>query len=120
LKRLVNTMRALSDAIRLRIINLLHDRELCVCEIVDTLALPQSTISRHLTVLKNAGIVEDRRYGQWAFYKLIVGREDNSFIKTLIENEFKEHLLLQEDIEILKKRLEKGRDCCKLDSSEEL
>lgn len=111
MRRLVGTIKALSDEIRLRIINVIYEQELCVCEIVDALSLPQSTISRHLTVLKNAGIVADRKHGQWVFYKLVIGKEDESFIEALIEKELKTHPAFQKDIQALKKRLEKGRGC---------
>lgn len=114
MKKLINTIRALSDEIRLRIINLLScNEELCVCEIVDSLSFPQSTISRHLTILKNAGIVEDRKHGQWALYKLIIGKDDESFIEALINNEFKKIEVFKKDTEALKKRLKKDRICIK-------
>lgn len=111
MKQITNTLKALSDEIRLRIINLLYDQELCVCEIVDALSLPQSTVSRHLTVLKNANIVEDTKQGQWAFYKLQKGKEDGSFIENLINNELKTNPAFRKDVNALKKRLDKGRGC---------
>ena len=112
MRQLLNTIKALSDEIRLRIINLLsnHD-EVCVCEMVDALTLPQSTISRHLTVLKNAGIVEDRKQGLWVLYRLKIGKEDGSFVERLIQKEFKTHMAFQTDIEALEKRLKNGRGC---------
>jgi ArsR family transcriptional regulator len=62
--------RAFSDPTRLRILNLLLQRELCVCDIVNTLRLPQPNISRHLAYLKDSGLVEARRDGLWMHYKL--------------------------------------------------
>ncbi len=62
--------RALADETRLRIIALLMDGELCVCDLVAVLELPQSTVSRHLACLRHAGMVSDRRRGQWMFYRL--------------------------------------------------
>ena len=62
--------KGLSDPTRLRIMALLLDRELCVCDLMAVLKLPQSTVSRHMTRLKNAGLVEDRRDGKWVHYKL--------------------------------------------------
>jgi len=64
-------MKALGDPIRLRLFALLgqHD-ELCVCHLVDTLSLPQSTISRHLSVLRHAGLVDTRREGKWMYYRI--------------------------------------------------
>jgi DNA-binding transcriptional ArsR family regulator len=109
MKDIVRILKALSEEIRLRIINLLYQKEeLCVCEIVEALSLPQSTISRHMGVLKNAGIVEDKKAGQWVFYKLLIEKEETSFIKILIENGFKKIPLLQNDIKALTKRIEKG------------
>lgn len=63
--------KALGDETRLRIITLLlHDRELCVCDIMAVLDLPQSTVSRHLSYLRNAGLVDDRRQGVWMYYRI--------------------------------------------------
>ncbi|HEX2948144.1 MAG TPA: metalloregulator ArsR/SmtB family transcription factor [Armatimonadota bacterium] len=61
---------ALADVTRIRIVRLLLERELCVCEIEDALAEPQYKVSRHLAVLKNAGVVRDWREGQWMHYEI--------------------------------------------------
>ena len=70
--RTVDIFKALADETRLRIVQLLlhGGQPLCVCEIVDTLRLPQYQISRHLTVLKNAGLVTVKRKGTWAYHRL--------------------------------------------------
>ena len=75
--------RALSDLTRLRILNLLLHGELCVCDIVNTLDLPQPTTSRHLAYLKAAGLVEVRREGLWMHYRLASPR--SAFQRKLIE-----------------------------------
>ena len=62
--------KALADETRLRILVLLLDGELCVCEIIAALGLPQSTISRHLAYLKKSGWVRDRKQGVWMYYRL--------------------------------------------------
>jgi ArsR family transcriptional regulator len=62
--------RAFADPTRLRILNLLLPGELCVCDIVNTLRIPQPTTSRHLAYLRKAGLVEARRDGLWIHYKL--------------------------------------------------
>ena len=49
---------------------LLESQELCVCDIMAALDLPQSTVSRHLSYLRNAGLVDDRRQGIWMHYKV--------------------------------------------------
>jgi ArsR family transcriptional regulator, arsenate/arsenite/antimonite-responsive transcriptional repressor len=62
--------KALSDETRLRITALLSLGELCVCHLERALDLPQPNISRHLAVLRGAGMVEDRRVGNWVYYRL--------------------------------------------------
>ncbi len=70
MKTTAQLFKALSDETRLRILALLAAGELCVCELMTTLQLPQSTVSRHLAYLRNAGLVEDRRQGVWMYYRL--------------------------------------------------
>ena len=68
----VTVFKALSDGTRLRILWLLSKSgtELCVCEIMDSLEVSQYNVSRHLGVLKNAGLVRERKEGKWVFYFL--------------------------------------------------
>ena len=62
---------SLDDATRLRILALLlEEDELCVCDLVTVLQLPQSTVSRQLSLLKNAGWLKDRREGVWIHYSI--------------------------------------------------
>ena len=62
---------ALSDITRLRCLLLLRqENELCVCELTYSLSLVQPKISRHLAMLRESGIVDDRRAGQWIYYRL--------------------------------------------------
>ncbi|MDO9067622.1 MAG: metalloregulator ArsR/SmtB family transcription factor [Deltaproteobacteria bacterium] len=71
MKHLAQTIKALSDPIRLRIILLLQaEGELCVCDLMAVLKLPQSTVSRHLAYLKRSCWVDTRREGVWMHYKL--------------------------------------------------
>lgn len=63
--------KALADETRLRILALLlAEGELCVCDIIAALKLPQSTVSRHLAILRKTGWVDDRRCGLWIYYSL--------------------------------------------------
>jgi ArsR family transcriptional regulator len=67
----VNGMfRAFSDKTRLRILHLLRGGELCVCDIMDILRIPQAKTSRHLGYLRRAGLVKAREEGLWSFYSL--------------------------------------------------
>jgi ArsR family transcriptional regulator, arsenate/arsenite/antimonite-responsive transcriptional repressor len=71
MKHLSQTMKAFADPIRLRIILLLRaEGELCVCDLMAVLKLPQSTISRHLAYLKRSCWVDTRRQGVWMYYQL--------------------------------------------------
>jgi ArsR family transcriptional regulator, arsenate/arsenite/antimonite-responsive transcriptional repressor len=71
MKHLAQTLKALSDPIRLRIVLLLQaEGELCVCDLIAVLKLPQSTISRHLAYLKRSCWVDTRRDGVWMYYTL--------------------------------------------------
>jgi ArsR family transcriptional regulator len=62
--------KALADATRLRILRLLMAGEICVCDIHDTLKIPQAKASRHLAYLRRAGLVSTRREGLWVHYTL--------------------------------------------------
>lgn len=62
--------KALSDLTRVRILKVLQDGEMCVCQIGATLDLGQSCVSQQLAVLRKAGLIEDERKGRWVFYRL--------------------------------------------------
>ena len=62
--------RALSDQNRVRTLMALKDRELCVCQIIELLELAPSTVSKHMSILANARLVEGRQEGRWRFYRL--------------------------------------------------
>ncbi len=67
---LVQCLRALSEEVRLRIVMLLTRGELCVCDIMEILDEPQSKVSRHLSYLKNSGLITAKRVGVWMHYSL--------------------------------------------------
>jgi ArsR family transcriptional regulator len=69
-ERAIELFHALSDETRLEIIELLRKGERCVCELTDSLDAAQSRLSFHLRVLKDAGIVRDRKDGRWVHYEL--------------------------------------------------
>lgn len=61
---------ALSEPLRIQVLELLRSRELCVCELCEQLAVPQSKLSFHLKTLKEAGLVRSRQEGRWIYYSL--------------------------------------------------
>ncbi len=67
---LARLFHALSDPTRMEIVERLRGGERCVCELVDVLDAAQSRLSFHLRVLKDAGLVQDRRDGRWVYYTL--------------------------------------------------
>ena len=77
--------KALGDETRLRLVNLFLQttEDLCVCEMVDALELPQYQISKHLTILKNAGLLQARREGTWVYYRL--DREESPLLRDLFK-----------------------------------
>jgi ArsR family transcriptional regulator len=64
------TFRALSDSIRLKILHFLKDGDKCVCEIIPFLGVPQPIVSRHLKILKDIGLIKDRKKGTRRFYSI--------------------------------------------------
>ncbi len=75
--------KALSDSNRIRIIEMLSEKAMCVCEIRAVLGLATSTVSKHLSILRDAGIITDEKDGKWVNYQL----------KTPADNEYVQHLL---------------------------
>lgn len=71
MKSITDIFKSLGDETRVRLLALLLEQEeLCVCYLVDVLQLPQSTVSRHLALLKKAGWLKDRREGLWIYYSI--------------------------------------------------
>ncbi len=69
----VEVLKASADPCRLRILKLLKEGELCVCEIMTALDRRQSSTSHHLSVLREAGLVRERKDGKWSYYRLADG-----------------------------------------------
>jgi ArsR family transcriptional regulator len=83
MRHLENYFKGLAEASRLRIVNLLLQGELCVCDIQRILNLTQPSASRHLNYLKHAGLVADRRDGLRVFYRLV--EEEAPVLRNLYE-----------------------------------
>ena len=73
----------LSEPVRLDLLGILHHGEQCVCKLYEALSLPQSTVSRHLALLRNAGLVAARRKGTWMHYRLAPELWKDSWRKVL-------------------------------------
>ncbi|MBI2890633.1 MAG: winged helix-turn-helix transcriptional regulator [Nitrospirae bacterium] len=70
IRDVLSAAKALSDRTRLRILMALDGRELCVCQVIELLRLAPATVSKHLSILYQAGFVESRKAGRWVYYRL--------------------------------------------------
>ncbi|MBU7006921.1 ArsR/SmtB family transcription factor [Phosphitispora fastidiosa] len=70
MKKIAEFYKALGDEIRLTILNMLSEQEMCVCEIFDKLDISQPAVSHHLKILRQAGLVKDSKEGKWIYYSL--------------------------------------------------
>jgi ArsR family transcriptional regulator, arsenate/arsenite/antimonite-responsive transcriptional repressor len=73
MKTFVKVMKALSDPNRVKVLKMLQRGTMCVCKIQDALGIAQPTVSKHLKVLEDAGLVSRRKEGLWAYYSLTDG-----------------------------------------------
>lgn len=97
--------KALSDEVRIRIMNLFikSGRNICVCELMDTLKLPQYTVSKALNILKASGLVLYEKKGLWVYYRLNSEGPDNQRMFDFL-NQFLNDDILKEDMERLNDR----------------
>lgn len=99
--------KALADESRVRILLALDSRELCVCQITELLGLAPSTVSKHMSILANARLVESRQDGRWRYYRL-AGNETPDEAREAIAWAFRslsESPKVREDLERLKEIL---------------
>ena len=115
MRDLLKVFKALSDETRIRMLKLLQERELCVCEIMQAMRISQPRASRNLGVLKNAGLVNDRRDGLWVHYSTNKLRINvyNKQINLLMDKWLNDEKIIVED----RKRLKKAVKLSKKDLS---
>jgi DNA-binding transcriptional ArsR family regulator len=121
MRELMNITKALADESRVRTLLALRQGELCVCQITELFGLAPSTVSRHLSILFQAGLVESRKEGRWIHYRLpgktapVVVREALDWVEKALAD--KPHVL--EDSKQLKKILKQDpADLCKRQTQE--
>lgn len=96
---------ALSDKTRLRLLNLMNGREVCVCYFVEILGQGQPKISRHLAYLRKAGVVEARREGKWMHYRIVPPKHEGAL------------KLLSETLSVLRREKTMQADLARLDKA---
>lgn len=114
LKTLERALKAAGDGTRLRILKMLEPGSLCVCQIVAALGLSQSTVSKHLSVLEGAGLVEGERRGKWTHYRLArpespAGRRLLSLLKCCCDGDPQ---VSQDMLRVRGKRVQSLVPCC--------
>jgi ArsR family transcriptional regulator, arsenate/arsenite/antimonite-responsive transcriptional repressor len=110
MEQVLQTYKALSEAMRLRIMLLLTHGELCVCDVMEILDEPQAKVSRHLAYLKHSGLVKSKRVGTWMHYSLKEHFDDVTAAHIRFLTEHVNHLpVFQDDLskmeEVKRKKL---------------
>jgi ArsR family transcriptional regulator len=105
MQELLNIFKALSDETRLRILKLLEHGELCVCDIVAALDTIQPKVSFHLSALKGAGLLRDRKQGRWTHYRL----DDSDLFRRMLVLSVMERIP-EEAVAVDRKRLDAFMD----------
>ncbi len=112
MKQFIRVMKALSDPNRVRIIKILEQKNLCVCELRELVGLAQSTVSKHMKVLEEAGLVDYHKKGSWIIYRLTKG-EESDYAGVMLEN-LKDWLTEEPLLQEMKARLpqvDRERSC---------
>jgi ArsR family transcriptional regulator len=112
MREAAKAFKTLSDETRLRILNLIVERECCVCEVMQALQISQSKASRGLTGLYDAGFLKQRKEGLWSLYS--IDAEANDYLAELIEavrKALKEEKIAAQDIVRLRKAERVGPRC---------
>lgn len=84
MRELMLVLKAIADPMRIRILKMLEQKKMCVCELTAVLGIQQSSVSHHLRILKDAGLADDVRKGPWVDYEL-AGKAYNHFAPELLD-----------------------------------
>ena len=101
--QMVSIAKAMSDPNRMRVLMLLHQGELCVCQIIEILGLAPSTVSKHMAILRQAGLVHSRKEGRWIHFSL-TGRGADKPVREALKW-LKSHLATEQTIVADQKKL---------------
>ncbi len=108
----LNITKALAEENRLRILLALDDQELCVCQIIEFLELAPSTVSKHMSVLRQARLVDGRKDGRWMYYRLADERAPTEVKEAIawVKKSLLKDERIREDVKRLKEILEIDRE----------
>jgi ArsR family transcriptional regulator, arsenate/arsenite/antimonite-responsive transcriptional repressor len=110
MENIVTFSRALADATRWRIVRLVLDDALCVCELADILEMPQSSVSSHVQVIRKAGLLESEKCEKWTYFR--IDRKYRKLIGTMEKFFESGDALLKADAARSISRLAKREDSC--------
>ena len=113
MRDLIKAVKALSDDTRLRVLNLLLEKECCVCEVMQVLGISQTRASRNLSALYDAGFLTLRKEGLWSLYSIDTENADDYHATLLdaVRKALKDNKVLDNDREQLKKATRVGPGC---------
>ena len=111
MRNLIKAIKALSDETRLRILNLLMERECCVCEVMQALEISQSRASRGLSALYDARFLKLRREALWSFYSIDETEEFYAELVNVVRKVLKDNEIVQADRERLSRSERVGPSC---------
>lgn len=105
----VTWFRAMADETRWRIVRLVAERALCVCELADILEMPQSSVSSHVQIIRKAGLLESETCGKWTYFRI---RRDHLALLKTISRQFADSDAYASDIERCERRLARREGSC--------
>ena len=113
MKNLMTLLKAIADENRVRLLLGLKGGELCVCQLIDFIDLAPSTVSKHMSILRNADLVSWRKEGRWVYYKLPEGSPDSASAQLLawLIDHLEEATQIKDDLKKLQEVLEKIPAC---------
>ncbi|MFH1614571.1 MAG: metalloregulator ArsR/SmtB family transcription factor [Planctomycetota bacterium] len=107
---ILNITKALSDENRVRALMMLAGGELCVCQIIEMLGLAPSTVSKHMSILRQAGLVETRKEGRWIYYRLADGAKKSREILGWLQRHLKNDKRVLDDSKQLRRMQKMSKD----------
>lgn len=111
---LIRAVKSLSDETRVRMLNLLLQRECCVCEVMQVLSISQTRASRNLSMLYDAGFLKLRKEGLWAYYSIDKStmEDHHKLLLEAVEVSLKENPIAVQDLANLNRFERLGPQCC--------
>ena len=100
MRELIKVLKAAGDKNRMRILKMLQHKKMCVCELAAVLEIKQPSVSKHLSILRDAGLIQDERNGQWMDYSLCKEKINRYApdIQASIENWLKDDAIIKRDM----------------------